>query len=114
MTLPGLGRLSPTLSYPTLLYLTPPSPTLPSPTLPYPTYPILPYAWRDIVVAVVHQEAIIPVEESSAALRQQISRQEFSAEDVERQATERRRVKEAMLNARDAKAKARKVGQGWR
>lgn len=47
--------------------------------------------------------------EANASLRQQISRQEFSAEDVERQAAERRRVKEAMLNAQDAKAKARKV-----
>lgn len=49
------------------------------------------------------------VDEANASLRQQISRQEFSAEDVERQAAERRRVKDAMLNARDAKAKARKV-----
>ena len=49
------------------------------------------------------------MEESTAALRQQISQQEFSAEDVERQAAERWRVKEAMLNARDAKTKARKV-----
>lgn len=51
----------------------------------------------------------MPVEEANALLRQQIARQEFSAEDVERHAAERRRVKDALINARDAKTNARKV-----
>lgn len=49
------------------------------------------------------------MEESNKALRDQISRQEFSAEDVERHAEERRRVKDAMITAKEAKEKARKV-----
>lgn len=57
----------------------------------------------------IGQDGSVPVEEANAALRQQIARQEFSAEDVERHLTERRRVKEAMLNASEAKTKARKV-----
>ena len=49
------------------------------------------------------------VQESHVALKEQISRQEFSAEDVERHLAERRRVKDAMKNATEAKTKARKV-----
>lgn len=55
------------------------------------------------------QEALLPVEESNKAVREQISRQEFSAEDVERHLEERRRIRDAMLAATEAKEKARKV-----
>lgn len=49
------------------------------------------------------------MQESHVALREQIARQEFSAEDVERHLAERRRVKEALKKATEAKTKARKV-----
>lgn len=58
------------------------------------------------------QEGLVPVDESNKGLREQISRQEFSAEDVDRHAAERRRVKDAMLAAKEAKEKARKVRCG--
>lgn len=59
------------------------------------------------------QEALDIIQESHVALREQIARQEFSAEDVERHLAERRRVKEALKKATEAKTKARKVRGAW-
>lgn len=53
---------------------------------------------------------MVPVEDAKAVLRDKIANQEFSAEDVERQAAERRRVKDAINAAQDAKATQRNVG----
>lgn len=53
------------------------------------------------------------MQESHVALREQIARQEFSAEDVEQHLAERRRVKEALKKATEAKTKARKVRGTW-
>lgn len=61
------------------------------------------------LVAPGGQEALLPVEESNKTVREQISRQEFSAEDVERHLEERRRIRDAMVVATEAKEKARKV-----
>lgn len=56
------------------------------------------------------QDALVPVEDAKTVLRDQIAKQEFSAEDVERQIAERRRVKDAINAAQEAKATQRNVG----
>lgn len=53
---------------------------------------------------------MVPVEDAKTVLRDQIAKQEFSAEDVERQIAERRRVKDAINAAQEAKATQRNVG----
>lgn len=64
----------------------------------YPAYDI--YRW---------QEPLPILAEASASLREQISRQEFSAADMEGQLSERQRLRDALDGASEAKLKARKV-----
>eukprot|EP00903_Cladosiphon_okamuranus_P008948 g8563.t1 len=49
--------------------------------------------------------------EAAASLREQISRQEFSAEDMQGQLSERTRLRDALVTAGETKLKARK--EGW-
>lgn len=55
------------------------------------------------------QEPLPILAEASAALREQISRQEFSAADMEGQLSERQRLRDTLDGAGEAKLKARKV-----
>lgn len=55
------------------------------------------------------QEPLPLLAEAAASLREQISRQEFSAADMEGQLSERTRLRDALAGAGEAKLKARKV-----
>lgn len=65
--------------------------------------------WTKQRTTFTEQEAVVPVEDANRVLREQISKQELSAEDVERQKAERRRVKDAIVAAQEAKATERNV-----
>lgn len=55
------------------------------------------------------QEPLPVLAEAAAALRDQISRQEFSAADMQGQLSERTRLRDALAAAGETKLKARKV-----